>query len=40
MADLGRPTKTVEIIQKYNFNFRKKFGQNFLIDEGILEKIV
>ncbi len=40
MADLGRPTKTAEIIKKYNFSFRKKFGQNFLIDEGILEKIV
>lgn len=40
MADLGKKSRTAEIIAKYNFSFRKKFGQNFLIDEGILEKIV
>ncbi|MEE1010392.1 MAG: 16S rRNA (adenine(1518)-N(6)/adenine(1519)-N(6))-dimethyltransferase RsmA [Agathobacter sp.] len=40
MAVLGNPTKTIEIIQKYNFNFQKKFGQNFLIDTGILESII
>lgn len=40
MAYLGNPGKTVEVLKKYNFNFQKKFGQNFLIDEHILEKIV
>ncbi|MBQ5673539.1 MAG: 16S rRNA (adenine(1518)-N(6)/adenine(1519)-N(6))-dimethyltransferase RsmA [Lachnospiraceae bacterium] len=40
MAVLGNPTKTIEIIQKYDFNFQKKFGQNFLIDTGILESII
>ena len=40
MANLGIPSHTIEILQKYNFNFQKKFGQNFLIDSNILEKIV
>ena len=40
MANLGNPKNTIEIIQKYEFNFQKKFGQNFLIDQNILEKIV
>ena len=40
MANLGSPSNTVQILQKYNFNFQKKFGQNFLIDANILEKIV
>lgn len=40
MATLGNPTNTIEVLQKYNFNFQKKFGQNFLIDTHILEKIV
>lgn len=40
MAELGNPSKTKEIINKYGFNFRKDFGQNFLIDANILEKIV
>ena len=30
MATLGNPQKTIEIIQKYQFAFQKKFGQNFL----------
>ena len=37
---LGNPQNTIEILQKYNFNFQKKFGQNFLIDEHVLEKII
>ena len=37
---LGNPQNTIEILQKYNFNFQKKFGQNFLIDPHVLEKIV
>ncbi|MBE5879019.1 MAG: 16S rRNA (adenine(1518)-N(6)/adenine(1519)-N(6))-dimethyltransferase RsmA [Lachnospiraceae bacterium] len=40
MAYLGNPGNTIEVLQKYNFNFQKKFGQNFLIDDHILEKIV
>ena len=40
MATLGIPKNTIEILQKYNFNFQKKFGQNFLIDTRVLEKII
>lgn len=40
MPTLGNPTGTIEILKKYGFNFQKKFGQNFLIDSHILEKIV
>jgi 16S rRNA (adenine1518-N6/adenine1519-N6)-dimethyltransferase len=40
MAELGNPKKTIEIIQKYEFDFQKRFGQNFLIDTHVLEKIV
>ena len=40
MAELGNPKNTIEILQKYNFQFQKKFGQNFLIDPHVLEKIV
>ncbi|MDD6811316.1 MAG: 16S rRNA (adenine(1518)-N(6)/adenine(1519)-N(6))-dimethyltransferase RsmA [Lachnospiraceae bacterium] len=40
MATLGNAKNTIEVLQKYNFNFQKKFGQNFLIDANILEKIV
>ena len=37
---LGNPKNTIEILQKYKFMFQKKFGQNFLIDEHVLEKII
>ena len=37
---LGNPKNTLEIIKKYNFSIQKKFGQNFLIDGNIVEKIV
>ena len=37
---LGNPQNTIEKIKKYNFNFQKKFGQNFLIDEHVLDKII
>ncbi|XCP85256.1 16S rRNA (adenine(1518)-N(6)/adenine(1519)-N(6))-dimethyltransferase RsmA [Roseburia hominis] len=37
---LGNPQNTIEILQKYNFNFQKKFGQNFLIDTHVLDKII
>lgn len=40
MATLGNPKNTIEIIQKYGFNFQKKFGQNFLIDTRVLERII
>lgn len=40
MATLGNPTNTIEVLKKYNFNFQKKFGQNFLIDSNILAHIV
>lgn len=40
MADLGNPKNTIEILNKYNFVFRKKFGQNFLVDTHVLDKII
>lgn len=40
MATLGNPKNTIEIIQKYQFAFQKKFGQNFLIDTHVLDKII
>ena len=40
MADLGSAKSTANIINKYSFSFQKRFGQNFLIDEHVLDKIV
>lgn len=40
MATLGIPANTIAVLQKYNFNFQKKFGQNFLIDTYVLENII
>ena len=40
MATLGNPKETIAILNKYGFNFQKKFGQNFLIDTHVLEKII
>ena len=40
MANLGIPQNTIAVLQKYNFNFQKKFGQNFLIDTRVLDKII
>lgn len=40
MANLGIPQNTIEILQKYKFNFQKKYGQNFLIDVSVLERII
>ena len=37
---LGDPRRTIEVLQKYEFVFQKKFGQNFLIDTHVLDKIV
>ncbi|MCM1091439.1 MAG: 16S rRNA (adenine(1518)-N(6)/adenine(1519)-N(6))-dimethyltransferase RsmA [Butyrivibrio sp.] len=40
MAKLGIPQNTIAMLQKYHFNFQKKFGQNFLIDPNVLDRIV
>ena len=40
MADLGNSQNTIAVLQKYQFNFQKKFGQNFLIDTHVLDKII
>ncbi len=40
MANLGTPTATAAVLDKYHFTFRKKYGQNFLVDIHMLEKIV
>lgn len=40
MEKLSNPQKTIEILQKYQFVFQKRFGQNFLIDPHVLEKIM
>ncbi len=40
MATLGNPSNTIAVLQKYKFNFQKKFGHNFLIDTMVLDKII
>lgn len=40
MATLGIPQNTISILQKYQFVFQKKYGQNFLVDTHVLEKIM
>ncbi len=40
MANLGIPQNTIAVLQKYGFNFQKKFGQNFLIDASVLDRII
>ena len=40
MANLGSPQNTIDVIQKHGFRFQKKYGQNFLIDTHVLDKIV
>ena len=40
METLGNPKNTIEILNKYQFMFQKRFGQNFLIDTHVLEKII
>ena len=37
---LGNPQETIAVLRKYNFTFQKKFGQNFLIDPHVLDKII
>lgn len=40
MEKLSNPQVTIETIKKYNFDFQKRYGQNFLIDEHVLHKII
>lgn len=40
MATLGNPQETIAVLNKYKFVFQKKFGQNFLIDTHVLDKII
>lgn len=40
LPTLGEPKNTIEVLQKYGFRFQKKFGQNFLIDPHVLNKII
>ena len=40
MAKLGNPQETIQVLQKHDFHFQKKFGQNFLIDPHVLDKII
>ena len=40
MPKIGTPGRTVEVLQKYQFNFQKKYGQNFLVEPQVLETIV
>ncbi|MCQ2523130.1 MAG: 16S rRNA (adenine(1518)-N(6)/adenine(1519)-N(6))-dimethyltransferase RsmA [Lachnospiraceae bacterium] len=40
MANLGIYSNTIEVLEKFNFSFQKKYGQNFLIDTHILENII
>ena len=40
LPTLGNPQNTISVLQKYNFVFQKKSGQNFLIDTHVLDKII
>ena len=40
MEKLSNPQKTIEVIKRHGFDFQKKFGQNFLIDPHVLDKII
>ncbi len=40
MAWLAKPQNTIAVLQRYNFRFQKKFGQNFLIDESVIKRII
>lgn len=40
MAYLGKPAYTIAVLQKYNYIFKKQYGQNFLINEDVLEEII
>lgn len=40
MANLGIPRNTIEVLQRHNFTFQKKYGQNFLIDPNVLQRVI
>lgn len=40
MTDLGIPQNTIEVLKRHHFSIQKKYGQNFLIDTGVLERIM
>lgn len=40
MANLGIPRNTIEVLQRHNFTFQKKYGQNFLVDTGVLDRVL
>ena len=40
MTDLGIPASTIEVLRRHQFTIQKKYGQNFLIDKNVLEKIL
>ena len=40
MANLGIPRNTIEVLQRHNFTFQKKYGQNFLVDPNVLERVM
>ena len=40
LAKLANPQETIQVLQRHDFHFRKKFGQNFLIDPHVLDKII
>ena len=40
MANLGNPQETIAVLQRYGFNFQKKYGQNFLIDTHVRDKMI
>ena len=40
MATLGIPQNTIAVLKKHQFRFQKKYGQNFLIDTSVLERII
>lgn len=40
MANLGIPHNTIEVLRRHNFTFQKKYGQNFLVDPNVLERVM
>ena len=40
MTNLGIPQNTIEVLKKHHFSIQKKYGQNFLVDTNVLERIM
>ena len=40
MASLGIPRNTIEVLQRHNFTIQQKYGQNFLIDTNVRERVI